>query len=465
MRNAAMTAGHVLVLTVGTGNMERLEESLLKPLAKSIGNGNWSRAVLLPSMVTEEFAQQVVKRFPDLQIQIEALRRPNMENDADACFEHFDKVLDDLLAAGFGPEAITVDFTRGTKAMSAALVLAAARRDIPRLRYVWGERDRRGMVTAGKERIGELRTTRATWRRRLDAAASLMHHGDFAAVLELVPDSSGPFARLLTERLREEAAGLRRRANFCSAWDRLDYGGAEVFARGLRNEDRLGEAATWVKRLARMPERSDHCGMAEWLRAVACDLLANGRRRINDGHFEDALLRGYRVLELVGQFRLFDLGYDSASIDQNDKAVRNLRRCLKRNGSHDFGQRRDGRLKAPRELAARLLKELGEPLGKRLLDFDTKHGGLDAATRNHSILIHGFEAAAPSDESSLEEQRDSLAKLYDALEALLREADPHAGEMIETLRGQRFYPCLTHDPSSPPSRGDDQETSRPACDG
>ena len=420
-----MSQENVLVLTVGTGNREALEESLLKPLAKSIREGEWCEVLLLPSRVTEGFAELLAERFRDLPVRIEPLPEPNMENDADACYGHFDAVLGGLLK-DYAVVAVTVDFTRGTKAMSAALVLAAVGRDIPHLRYVWGQRDQRGMVVPDTENIGEFATARVTARRRIDAAKGLMCHGNFAAALDLMPDSSGQSGRPLPESLPAETTVLRRQAAFYAAWDRLDYAEADRLASEARPEDDLSGAVCWVRRLAQAPKREDHASTARWLRAIACDLLANGRRRIRDRHFEDALLRAYRVLELAGQFRLFDHGIDSASVDPDLEAVRCLRKKLKKKCSQGFGTGRDGRLTASRELAARLLKSLGDPLGAELLEFDEKHGGIDARKRNHSILIHGFEVEANSHSKS------SLVSLYDALEELRRRAG--AGDMIETAR-------------------------------
>ena len=420
-----MSQGNVLVLTVGTGDREALEESLLKPLAKSIDEGKWCEVFLLPSSLTEGFADRLAERFPDLPVRIEPLPEPNMENDADACYGHFDAVLGELLK-DYEAMSVTVDFTRGTKAMSAALVLAAVRRDIPQLRYVWGERDKRGMVVAGTERIGRFATERVTARRRIDAAKRLMGHGNFAAALDLMPDPSGQSSKPLPKSLHDETTVLWRQAEFYAAWDRLDYAKADRLASEARPEDDLSDAVPWVRHLAQAPKKEDHASMARWLRAIACDLLENGRRRIQDRHFEDALLRAYRILELVGQFRLFDRGIDSASVDPDLEAVRYLREKLKKKGSQDFGTGRDGRLTAPRDLAARLLKRLGDPLGAELLKFDEKHGGIDAKKRNHSILIHGFETEAKSD-SEL-----SLNSLYDALDELLRKAEPRAGDMIKT---------------------------------
>ena len=42
----------VLVLTVGTGSEKQLEKTLIKPILKSIDDGEWDTIILLPSHKT-----------------------------------------------------------------------------------------------------------------------------------------------------------------------------------------------------------------------------------------------------------------------------------------------------------------------------------------------------------------------------------------------------------------------------
>ena len=402
--------GKVLVLTVGTGNMEKLETSLLAPLAKSIRDGEWKEAVLLPSTVTEDFAAEIARRFPGLPVRVETLPKPDLENDADACFGHFDAVLGGLLKKGYTADSFVADFTRGTKAMSAALVLAAVRRGVPRMRYIWGERDSRGMVRAGTERIAQLRTALATARRRLDIANELMNNGDFAAVLELAPDPDGPFSALIPDPMRGEAAQLRRRARFFAAWDRLNYAEAARGACALRGEDGLDKAAEWARRLSDAPAHSNHAGMARWLRLLVADLIANGERRVKHGQNEDALVRAYRVLELVGQARLFDHGLDSANLDRKHPAVESVGEKARKTGSHPFSETPRGKLQASRFQVGRILRHCEDPLAARLDEFE-REPALKPKLRNISILLHGFDAQAPRDSGKIRSLLDQLAGL------------------------------------------------------
>lgn len=431
-----------LVLTVGTGNIDYIEQTLLVPMLKSVEDGEWARIILLPSRTTEEFAQTLQERIANPAVEIDALPLLGQENDADACFGHFDAVLARLIGNGFKPSDIVVDFTRGTKAMSAALVLAALGRGIPVLRYVHSEqRDERGMVIPGTEKIGQIKTNFATERRRLDQAERLMVHGDFSAVIELLPDLDGPWAKLFPERFRVEAETLRDVAKIYAAWDRLDYkAAAEVLRTHGPSAAKAGsfaptpEMGTWLEELGRRPKSPDHQAMARYLRALACDLLANAERRLRDRHLEDALLRSYRVLELIGQIRLFDRGYDSAALPQDDATIEKFQAELKKKKGHDFGVNRGGpnkgTLTAPRELSARLLKRLGDTFSSQLLNFDNRHSQATSG-RNHSILIHGFTATAPAEATP-------LRKVIADLERLLKEDDPKAGERLTIARSLDF---------------------------
>lgn len=124
------------------------------------------------------------------------------------------------------------------------------------------------------------------------------------------------------------------------------------------------------------------------------------------------MLRAYRVLEMLGQARLFDHGLDSAALPADHEQVRQLQRELKKKGSAGFGTNKDGTRNAGRELVARLLKRLKDPLAQELLDVGSK-GALRIASRNQSVLIHGFEAVGPTDGNLLDE-------LYRELQELLR---------------------------------------------
>ena len=182
--------------------------------------------------------------------------------------------------------------------------------------------------------------------------------------------------------------------------------------------------------LGHRPDEDAHDNMAGYLRSLCCDLLANAERRLRDSQFEDTLLRAYRILELIGQVRLFAHGYDSSHLPSEDETIAAFQKKLKQNKSTELGRsRKPGGLTAGRMQTARLLKCLKDPMAQELLDFDKRHA-VQTASRNASVLVHGFEAQAPS-ASGL---KDTLARLED----LLQKDDPTAAAWLCQARRLNF---------------------------
>ena len=428
----------ILLCTVGTGNVDQLRDTLLTPLTKSIQSGQWQRVILLPSKNTADNAARLQSELAGIAIEIKPLPAEGLEDNADACFAHFDRVIEDLRNSGHEPHQILADLTRGTKAMSAALVLAAVRHELPQLRYLsGGRRDERGMVVPGTEIVTDIRTTVATARRRLDEAYGFLQRGNFAAVLDVLPDPGSPFAAAWPSEVLAQAAIVRPLASFYSAWDRLDYKiASEVILRPPSAQRSRWDAFVpspaardWVRSLAEdLPD--DARIRAGCLRLLGVDLLANGERRLRDHQFEDAILRGYRVLELIGQVRLCDRGIHSDQVPPDHPVVKAFQERLARNKSNGLSSNHRGGLLASREQVARLLKDFKDPLAQQLLDLGNKETA-KASLRNNSVLIHGFSAFSGSDHQPLKE-------LYGELEQLLIADDGNAAAHLLTARTVDF---------------------------
>lgn len=426
-RDARLT---VLFLTVGAGNPANLEETLYRPISKSVSTGDWRRIVLLPSLDTLEYARELKRRLTEFDVHIRPLPEKGAEGDVDRCYDHFQKVMTELGTES--PADMAVDITRGTKAMSAAIMLAAFRHRIDDVRYVEGTRDPRfpGVVIPGTECIRSVRAGVAAKHRTLDEARLLLDQGDFAAASHLM--------RRLPKA--DEVEPMIRAADFLAAWDRLDYRTADEIhidpsvPSEWRRYIPSGDARAWVHNLAQpFPDRvcQDYCAeMCCRLRRLTVDLFANGRRRVRLCQFEDALLRAYRVLEMLGQSRLFAKGLDSAKLPPDHEVIKTLDGDLARKNGAGFGRNRDGTWNAGRELTARLLKRLGDPLGGELLKVGDR-GALRVASRNQSILVHGYEAVSPADHRLLDE-------LYDVLADMLRRDNPDFDGELALARFPEF---------------------------
>ncbi|MBF0214042.1 MAG: TIGR02710 family CRISPR-associated protein [Magnetococcales bacterium] len=399
----------VLLLTVGTGDGSRREETLYRPLRLSVLDGHWSQVILLPSLVTEEWAGEVMRDLAPIPVEVKPLPNEGDEDDADRCFDHFDRILAELKTEGVKSNLMAVDPTRGTKMMSAALTLAAVRHDVPRLRYITGQRDQRGMVTPGTERIAQFTTTRIMASHRLEDAVSLFRHGNFAAVLDLLPDPAHPLTLLYwPEEFHATLGAARALARFYEAWDRLNH--REAHAVGLPDAEALNGAwkpfypasqvLAWVEQLAMtFPEGHDLAARKRkslYLSRLMVDLWANGLRRIDHRQLEDAAVRAYRVLEMAGQMALFRHGHDSAGLDPHDSEIVRYVAKSDKSGNAPLSRTRDGLLMAGRERVTGLLKQFNDPLARVLIELGNSPI-MSARVRNDSVLIHGFQARAPDE--------------------------------------------------------------------
>jgi CRISPR-associated protein (TIGR02710 family) len=369
-----------LVLTVGQGNLDKLEATLFAPLRKSIAKGKWDQVILLPSKETEPLAFQLAGGEPAIRIQ--TLPRTGDEDDADLCFSHFEAILSGLIRCGTRPAEITIDFTRGTKAMSAAVVLAAVTFNVPNLRYVTGKRERDGLVIAGKEEVRDLSSAIATTRRALGLAMHFLQRFQFTAVEALFPDERNRWLLKYPASCRADIEWTLWAARFWGAWDRFDYRAARSQLDSSPNSQSPA-LESWrcpkpqAKFLSRLAASGSNPGNAA--RDLAADLIANAGRRLASGAYEDALLRNYRALEMIGQARLFDLRLDSENLDRCNPQVQRWLAVEGRSSNRlDRGQ------------ACSLLHFLGDSFAPEL-DKAAKAGAWD---RNRSILLHGFRAEA-----------------------------------------------------------------------
>ncbi len=430
-------ARRVLLLTVGTGDRNRLEETLLTPLAKSIEAGRWGRVILVPSLATAAYAEEIRRRFAERVIEIRPIPGEGDEYDPDRSFAWIDGVLAEVIAEGQPPEAIVVDFTRGTKSMSAAATLAGVSRGVGTLRYVDGVRqeDPRGMVQAGTERMREVRPALATVQAQLQRAKSMIASGQFAAAASLFPGWGEEELAGVPEGARPAAAAASWMAAFWGNWDRFFYAGAAgrlAELKGLAIPEEWAEFAPspqnqeLVAHLARgIP--ADYPGKARHTRYLAADLLANAERRLRWGQPEDALQRAYRVLESAGQARLFTHGLDSEAVDPAHPGVAEWMTYKEKQGK-PVGSRLHGKLTLARDQVASLLKRLKDPMGKTLTNPKALLGMEVVSWRNLSILNHGYAA-------NTEARQEELRQLLRGLRELLGQ-DPEREEWA--LEAARF---------------------------
>jgi len=137
-----------MIMTVGIGGKE--PESLLSALLKSVRDAHPEVLGLIVSADSRPMADQLQERLQE-ECQIVVFTVQD-ENDVDLIFSQIVDIIGQLIEKyGVHPQSLRLDFTSGTKAMSAGAILAAVSTGIENLRYIAGER-MHGTVQRGLEK-------------------------------------------------------------------------------------------------------------------------------------------------------------------------------------------------------------------------------------------------------------------------------------------------------------------------
>jgi CRISPR-associated protein (TIGR02710 family) len=358
-----------MVMTVGTGT--RPETDIVAPLLKSIQNANPDAVVLLVTDESSRHAADLRTRFGSPAPHWEERRLRS----ADLIHLIFQDCLDGirwLIAQGLEPAKITVDYTSGTKSMSAGLALAAVALGCGELRYISGIR-RDGIVAAQTEYFVSIPPSAILAFYDLRRAEELLRRLQFHAALQLCTSLSDA---LLTEPDRAYRQALMQAAQAYDAWEKFQHHQAKKLFEQLQHMPALppdlGVDPQLSHRLGRI---GDAVHQQRFTEDLVADLVANAARRLYEGRWDDAVARLYRATEMLAQFVLqHNYGIQTKQVDPQ---------CLPDHLRPQYGGRELGLAGA-----YALLTELNHPLGQA---YQTAQEGPQQllAARNQSILAHG----------------------------------------------------------------------------
>lgn len=316
--------------------------------------------------------------------------------------------------SGPGTHRTVVDFTGGTKVMSAAAVLVASQWSPTVLSYVSGDRTGpRGIVRPGSERVVPVEPWQVHLQRVVDEHVVLFNHHEYRAAADLVRHGRAQFSDL---HARSQLQALEHLAAGFAHWDRFQHTAAlKVLGIVPARASDLQTALEWHgrdlgRRVARtvaedlLPflERLSAAGSSP-TREVILDLLANAERRIAEGRHDDAVARCYRAVEAAAQHRLAE---EHGISSTGAVALERIPEPLRSEVSHDAAP--DGTVALALQRAYQLLALYGDDLGRRFID-----SGLEdlLPIRNQSILAHGFQ---PVPESAAQRMLDAVKGLIEA---------------------------------------------------
>jgi hypothetical protein len=236
------------------------------------------------------------------------------------------------------PEEVVVDYTGGTKTMTAALAIATVGHGY-QFSYVGGkERTKNGLgvVVSGTEVV---ETRVSPW--KIFAVEEKKRISQFICSFqyEAAISTMKQTMNVLEPGEQELWSGIVETFTAYHAWDNFDQ-----------------------------------------------DLVSNARRRYLQSKYDDAVARLYRVLEMVGQIEFEKLtGCPTSDVDPGKLSESIREEYVSRYQSPD-----DGKIKLPLNATFRALKELGHHTGERFYQNEETFKKIMSA-RNDSILAHGTQ--------------------------------------------------------------------------
>lgn len=362
-----------MIITVGTGTGTEREEAIRSLAHGIVTSIRTSNPDLIVFFVTEESQKGTIPEIKDQYPELPANEMVLITdmNDINSIYEKIKDKIRDLKNSGYD---VVIDFTSGTKAMSASAVLAATSESVM-LSYVIGKRIG-GKVVQGEEQVLSYSPVKGIVDFQEKTLRELFNAYQFESCLEIVKRvgeiTSDP-------KVVEKLSKYRQLADGYSLWDKFNHKQALEILKTFDNS--MVDIKENKRILFRMEE-----GEYKDYRLLICDLMNNARRRLEEGKYDDAVARLYRTIELVAQ-SVLRTKYD---IESGDVEVWNLRSRggVKLEKKYEKLRDKKGKIKLSLKKDFELLNDLGDKAGKKFLEDSTMNGML--AKRNISILAHGL---------------------------------------------------------------------------
>jgi CRISPR-associated protein (TIGR02710 family) len=412
-----------MVITVGVGR------GIEHAIALSIRNSHPDQIVFLVTEQSAKTLERIEEEAKGLGITLPPYETELIsdENDAELAYEAAVSAIRKLGGKGIAPSDITVDYTTGSKPMSAGALYAAIMEGCGEIVYVTGKRDENGRVISGTERFLTFAPTRLLARRFLTEAVRLFNAWQFTAAKQLIDEFLQPFPKDRVLELFPDLDGLGKLCVAYQAWDAFDHIAAQKAFDGVDRktmerwspDGQIARNKGWVNKLVRKLQSDKPT--ERLCEELLVDLWANALRRLDEGRFIDAVARLYRLAELIAQFRLLrQFEIDTSDVEMG-KVPENMREKLE-----NYRDER-GKVKIPLRASYELLEALGDEVGKAWAQPKLRDA---LSARNNSIAAHGLEPVTG----------EVAYKLKEAIEPLLNSVVPNLQQCLQEVRFPKLSP-------------------------
>jgi CRISPR-associated protein (TIGR02710 family) len=399
----------LLILTVGTGT--RPDVNIVKPLLKTIKDSSPQFIGFVTSEESHKFSEEIIRQLDLSSQQFDILTLSDSEN-LESIYSCINKWISSLVARGYSPQEITVDFTSGTKAMTSGAVLASVARGCAGLKYISGKR-KNGVVQDGTETFITVQPNTVFAHRQIEIGKNLINEFRFDSATSIF---SSVNRALLDEGEMRLLDGYINVSNAYDCWDRFMQNRVDGYlskvSDGLKELDIYRIPKEIRQRLIDIYKAQEKEEVTEDMLA---DLFNNAQRRFSEGKFDDATARLYRLVEMLAQMVLLK----EHQIKTWEVPEGRIPGPLRKN-FEESRDPKDGRIKIGLKKSYVLLNGLGNPLGEKYLQNKRISGLLKQ--RNDSFLAHGTKPiSSEACQGLFEEARILLKKVIPNFDQICKE--------------------------------------------
>ncbi len=299
------------------------------------------------------------------------------------------EIIERLMAIGYSRKDITLDYTSGTKVMSAALAIASIITKVESLSYVsGGKRDLNGRVITGTESLRKEGLLELFVREEIKKAVNSFNRWRFEEAIDILEDVK---ETVKAQDIQGEIQTLLKLSDLYMKYDLFDFKGAlkpidddRIDGEVLKKYGavkRYGWNIGMLKVLLDAQHSSEEVPTAIEYGVV---LYVNAIRRLREGKYDDCVARLYRTVEFIEQYTLKKY----YKIESSNVDMENLREL----GSAVSEFCDEIGLKYKQKVSLRngfkLLEIGGNGIGAAFKEDEGMGKLLEA--RNMSVLAHGF---------------------------------------------------------------------------
>lgn len=394
-----------MIITVGTG---REGSDIAGAISLAIRREHPDYILFFTSPVSDE------KTFPLIDKDVLKDRETEKDvfaetDDVEEIYRHYICKIREVIAKGYQNHQIVVDYTSGTKSMSAALFTAGIALEVGSVNYTAGKRDSGGRVIPGMERPTAIKPLAIFAENRIKEAQAFFNCYQFQAAAILLSRLQGSI---------QEPSIVKQFDFMCKIieayrlWDTFSLKKAADLFGKIKSEGLMTEhpaRGLFEKNLIHI-----HRSLAnKYSTHRLVDLFYNIQRRMEEGKYDDAQARIYRLFEYMAQVKLYN--WDNWRIETKKVSLA----ALPENIREKYRERADanGEIENISMVNAfALLEDLSEALGQDFMQRyrqDTSSIRSLLNKRNNSILAHGFTAIEKDDcEQLLEIAQEFLDKYF-----------------------------------------------------